>query len=320
MCRFLILAICCVWLALPSHATETISIASFNVKWIGYYPERDDEALAKLVKDFDIVVIQELVSPPYEATFPDGKAVKPDPQSAEFFDAMTDEGFSFVLSPEDTGPGEKNHNTSASTEWFVAFYKPEEVGIASDLPNGFIAKDLTAHPDYARVPYAFAFRVPNGPDFVLISVHLQPDASKAAKKRRKHELSSIAKWIDKSDNAEEKDFIILGDTNIQSCAELETAIPSHFVALNDECRDTVPAPPSRPYDQVFYHSDTTGNEIDTSFDLKVIDLVKEMEAEWEEDFPNEAYPGSPYKSKKFPKYYSDHNPVHFRILVVEDDD
>jgi len=48
------------------------------------------------------------------------------------------------------------------------------------------------------------------------------------------------------------------------------------------------------------------------------DSVKAMKDKWAVE--GEDYPGKPYKSKIFPKYYSDHNPVHFRILVVKDDD
>jgi exonuclease III len=303
--------------AFPATAADSIKIASFNVKWIGYYPERDDEFLAELMSQFDIVVVQELVAPPYPAKYPNGKKVKPDAQSAEFFDAMKEQGFKPILSPEDTGPGDKNHKNNASTEWFVAFYRDDKVELAEDLFSGFIAKDLTANKDYQRVPYAFAFRVPDGPDFVLISVHLQPNASSAARKRRAHELASIAKWIDKNDNAEEKDFIVLGDTNIQSCNELEKIMPTGFTALNSECKDTVTALVSRPYDQIFYLSEPTGKEIDKEHGFGVIDLVKEAKDQWTSDDP---FPGHPYKSKIFPKHYSDHDPIHFQIKVEDDDD
>jgi hypothetical protein len=141
--------------AFPATAADPIKIASFNVKWIGYYPERDDEFLAELMSQFDIVVVQELVAPPYPAKYPNGKKVKPDPQSAEFFNAMKEQGFKSILSPEDTGPGDKNHRNNASTEWFVAFYRDDKVELAEDLFSGFIAKDLTANEDY-RQPHGNA--------------------------------------------------------------------------------------------------------------------------------------------------------------------
>lgn len=200
-------------------------ICSFNVKWIGYYAERDDDALADILKDCDIVVIQELVSPPYQGNFPDGKPYKPDLESREFFDAMHSQGFEYLLSEEDTGTGDTIHTNSSSTEWFVAFYHPGRVDVANDLPSGFLDADRSNHPDYERVPYAFAFRSMDGKlDFVLISVHLKPDAGPANRARRKHELGAIAAWIDARDGTE-KDFVILGDMNIGSEAELASATP-----------------------------------------------------------------------------------------------
>ena len=86
--------------------------------------------------------------------------------------------------------------------------------------------------------YAFAFQTLNGMVvFVLVSVHLQPDPGPANRARRKHELESIAAWIDDNDEVE-KDFIILGDMNLQNAAEVVDATPLSFISLNDECRPT----------------------------------------------------------------------------------
>lgn len=328
---------------------KAVEIASFNVKWIGYYEkERDNEGLAKLVKGCDIVVIQELVSPPdvaktgkpvnwpdeRGAKYPNGKALKVDDGATNFFLAMADAGFKkHVLSEEDTGPGDKQHNNSAATEWFVAFYKSDRVCSAWDegcgdlSKGGFIARDLTANADHDRVPFAFPFRALRGnagakTDFVLISVHLRPDDGKADKRRRQHELKSIAAWIDgqidQQVEATERDFIILGDMNIQDCEELEEIIPTGLMSLNDECRDTVPSNASKPYDHVMFAPERT-TEIDRTYDLRVIDLVKKMRPRWSV-VGNGAYPGSPYKSRIFPKYFSDHHPVHFRVIIKSDDD
>ena len=38
---------------------------------------------------------------------------------------------------EDTGTGEKNHKNGSATEWWVAFYNPDNVQVADDLPGGF---------------------------------------------------------------------------------------------------------------------------------------------------------------------------------------
>ena len=106
------------------------------MQFVGLSTKRDEQALAEAVQDCDIVVVQEVCSPPFAGTFPDGTAFKPDDESQEFFDAMTALGYEFVLSEEDTGSGEKIHTNSSATEWWVAFYKPEAVAVANDLPVG----------------------------------------------------------------------------------------------------------------------------------------------------------------------------------------
>jgi len=297
--------------------SDFISICSFNIQFLGSSPVRNDEALASAVKDYDIVVVQELVAPPYEMKFPDGTEVKTDQESAEFFDAMAQFGFIYWLSEEDTGTGDKNHVNSNSTEWWVVFYKPGEVEQAKDLPHGFLADDRKNHPCYERVPYAFAFRSPNKAlDFVLISVHLKPNPGPKNRNRRKHELSAIAGWIYESESPE-KDYIILGDMNIYNFKELVSLTPEDFISLNDECRATntnLNSP--KPYDHVMYRPKFT-KEIDVGFDMAVVNLIEAMATYWNDD---NTYPGKPYVHDEFRKYFSDHHPVVFRIKIPSSDD
>ena len=51
-------------------------------------------------------------SPPYPMSFPNGNPAKPDNESAEFFDAMMEHGYEYILSEEDTGTGRANHKNS----------------------------------------------------------------------------------------------------------------------------------------------------------------------------------------------------------------
>jgi len=263
------------------------------------------------------VVIQELVAPPYAATFPDGAPVKPDPQSAEFFDAMKALGFDYWLSEEDTGTGDNNHYNSSSTEWWVTFYREDTLDQARDLPHGFLADDRSNHDDYERVPYAFAFRTADKKaDFVLVSVHLKPGSGRKETARRKHELGAIAAWIDDHDDTE-RDFIVLGDCNIEDAEELADSTPAGFVSLNDECKATntnVNGP--KPYDHVFFQPEFTP-EVDGEFDMVVVDLIEAMQPLWQGTDP---YPGKPYDHNEFRKFYSDHHPVVFQLRATGDDD
>ena len=268
-------------------------------------------ALANLAGGFDIVVVQELVAPPIPGTFPDGTPYKPDPEAAAFFDAMRQLGFSYVLSEEDTGSGDRLHINSSSTEWRVAFYRADKVQIARDLPGGYLADDRSNNNDYERVPYAFPFRSIDGScDFVLISVHLQPDNGP----KYRAELGAIASWVDAHDEYE-KDIIVLGDMNIENADELQDTTPAGFLSLNDECRPTN-TQGTRPYDHVMYRPAFT-REFDQQADLQVIDLVQAMQQYWNRPEP---YPSGPYSHNKFRAAYSDHHPVWFRLMPQPYDD
>jgi len=310
----------------PAESAESftgLSIVSFNIQFLGSFKKRDNAALADLLKDHDVVVVQELVAPPVDGSYPDGEPYSADNESVAFFDAMSRQGFEYMLSPEDTGSGDDIHKNSTSTEWWVAFYKPERVELALNLPHGFLAEDRSNNPDYERVPFAFPFRnLSGGEDFVLISVHLQPGGSSDDKARRNHELSSIASWIDENDD-QEKDFIILGDMNIENAEELSASTPAGFISLNDEMRRTntlindTSTHGAKPYDHVMYRPENTGNEVDVAFDLIVINLIEAMRPKWTS---SDSYPGDPYDHNLFKQYYSDHHPVEFRMIGIRDDD
>ena len=304
---------------------SSLEICSFNIQFLGLSTRRDDNALTSILRDYDIVVVQELVSPPFDGEFSNNTSFKPDKESAEFFNAMASLGFEYVLSTEDTGTGLRNHINSSATEWWVVFYKPNKVKIAEDLPTEFLADDRTDHKHYERVPHAFAFRTPDSKmDFVLISVHLKPNKGRADKKRRKEELATIAKWVNNKDN-KEKDFIILGDMNIENSTELQDATPGGFYSLNDECVATntnVNGP--KPYDHVMYKPEFT-SEIDKGYDFKVINLIEAMRPFWHS---TDSYPGGSVNPNSLPKYdhnrfrafYSDHHPVVFKMNVPDVDD
>ncbi len=306
--------------AAPSVGEQTtVSVCSFNIMWLGHYTKKLPEPLADLLKDYDIVVVQELVAPPVDGIYPDGTTYTADEQSAAFFAAMSAHGFDSLLSEEDTGTNPTIHIASPGTEWFTTFFKPDKVHPTADLPSGFLADDRSDHADYERVPYAFAFQTDSGhTDFVLISVHLQPDSTSADRERRKHELATIAQWVDDHDD-QEGDFIILGDMNLHDAAELADAIPAGFVSLNDDVADTTTSPTTdRPYDHVMYRPATSQDEIDTAFDFQVLDLVAEMEGRWDSSLG--PYPGDPYDHDEFKQRFSDHYPVVFRIIDTETDD
>jgi len=317
----LFLFICTNALALGTTppATSQISICSFNIKFVGHYKDKQNEALAAILKNFDIVLIQELVAPPIDGIYPDNNPYSADKEAKAFVEAMSTHGFEFLISNEDTGTNDQIHSKTSSTEWFILFYKPDAITEGTDIKSQFIAGNRANHDDYERVPYAFSLKTIDGKmDFVLISVHLDSGNDSESRERRKTELNAIAEWVDANDDGVEKDFIILGDMNIYTASELQNIIPDGFISLNDECRKTTTSSKNEYcYDHVMYRPAHT-SEIDTVYDLKTINLIEAMEQFWNSE--NGEYPGEPYDRHKFPVYYSDHYPVTFKLTVPLSDD
>ena len=300
---------------------RALSLVSFNIQFLGNGKHRDNSALAALVADHDVVVVQELVAPPYAGQFPNGNDYRPDAEAAAFFEAMAAEGFAYVLSEEDTGTGDRIHLNSTATEWWVAFYKADAVQPAPDLPHGYLASDRSNHPDYERVPYAFSFRAGEGlSDFVVISVHLKPGDRAGDTARRQRELAAIADWIDANDDIE-RDFFVVGDMNFEDCAEIDAIVPASLHALNQghDCQMTntnVKGP--RPYDNILIPHDRE-TEFGVWPTLSVIDLIEAMRNVWANTVGG-PYPGDPYDHNRFRARYSDHHPIVIRMGVAADDD
>lgn len=294
-----------------SHRPATLSICSFNIKFLGHYKDKRAAELANLVSDYDIVAIQEMVAPPVGGTFPDGTPYAADDESRAFFESMQSLGFTLSLSPEDTGK-DTIHRGGTSSEWFAAFYK-DTVQPAEDLPHGFLSDVRAGNKIYDRVPFAHSFRTHDGKfDFVLINVHLK--ANPSASDGRRMELQGISDWI-ASHDTNEKDFIILGDMNIQSKQELESVIPAGFVSLNASCCRTNLSSLPKPFDHVMIRSQFTTEVAMSSFE--VLDLISEMQPFWTGP---DAYPGIPYNGPRFSQLFSDHEPIEFLAILPNVDD
>ena len=125
--------------AVVENEAESLTICSFNIQFLGHFKNRDDTALSKILEDYDIVVVQELVAPPCKGKYPDDTEYEADVESKEFFDEMKSLGFKHVLSEENTGTNDEIHKATSATEWWVFFYKPDKVKEAEDLPSGFVS-------------------------------------------------------------------------------------------------------------------------------------------------------------------------------------
>ena len=75
----------------------------------------DLESKRRINKSRNQVIVQELIAPSTAWIYPSGEIYPGDPEAKAFFDEMKKHGFSYDLSPEDTGPGEENHDMTSAT-------------------------------------------------------------------------------------------------------------------------------------------------------------------------------------------------------------
>ena len=311
------------WIPAPqavSTAPDTLRVCSFNIKFLGSSKSKEDAALVQLVVPYHLVMVQELVAPPYDGAYPDGVPYTGDVEAARFFDRMKAAGFHYFLSDEDTG---KNTNRSAGTssEWSVAFYRPEVLQVDSSRSQ-YVSTPLVAHPTYDRVPFAFHFTTTDSTlDFTVINVHLASDEDATAQRRQ--ELQALVAYAE-ANYTFEKDVIILGDMNIQNAEELSNVLPQAWVTLNDQSAVTNVAAAKnpaagKPFDHVMYHPAHTTRDLDVAFDIQVVDIFARFYAQWAAANPSKAASSSWVSS--FGSVYSDHHPVTFQMLYgIGDDD
>ncbi|MEK6556651.1 MAG: endonuclease/exonuclease/phosphatase family protein, partial [Bdellovibrionota bacterium] len=320
---------------------KELQICSFNIQFLGLSNSRDSVALANYIKNqnCDLIVVQELIAPPdlnkltttftdfsdRKPFFLDGTPYRADTASSSFFGAMAAVGYTdFWLSEEDTGTSKKNKSNGSNTEWWVVFYRADKVKPAEPLQNisGFLDVKLAANPTFDRVPYSFAFQTLDEKfDFVLINVHLHPGPAPRDRDRRLKELRGIYSWIDEAKKiSNERDFIIIGDMNIEHSMELSTVLlDTPFVSLNVDAKTytntNIKKP--KPYDHVLLDPSVTTeiNHVDNFF---VADLIESMSSFWL--YSQGAYPGKPYVHDNFRWFFSDHHLVHFKAVYGALDD
>lgn len=295
---------------------DTLNICSFNIQFLGNFKNKDNATLSKILKSYDIVVIQELVAPPFPGKFPDKTSYKVDEESKAFYNEMIKQGFACWLSTEDTGPT-NNHVNSTASEWWIIFYKTTKVRGDSTRFHGFVSQPLVANPNQDRVSFVFPFKSVNGnTTFSLIPVHLNPGDSKEDYSRRQVEFNYLFNWTKKQTESN-KDFIVLGDCNIYQESEFVPFKKLDYFSLNNKCKSTntkiyESKEKGKPYDHVFYNSANKEDLLLNSFEVH--DLRSQVKA---------INPGNivePYDHDDFRSKYSDHLPISFKLITGKDSD
>jgi len=167
---------------------STIKIAAFNIQIFGEAKRQKDyvmEVLVDIVREFDIVLIQEIRDAEEE--------------TAPYFLQMINE----IEGPEYRFVRSERLGRTTSKEAYAYFYNSGTVEIIDDSDR--VYNDVSDI--FEREPYIVSFRSGNF-DFTLVGIHTKPDDAYSEIGNLTFVVSSIL-----SDNPEEMDIIVLGDLN-----------------------------------------------------------------------------------------------------------
>ena len=292
-----------------------LTICSFNIKWLGHYTRKKHQALANMMADYDMVIVQELMDPPVALQLP-GRSIEADEHSAQFFQFMEGHGFRWALSESGTGKPEPPGGGNAQ-EWPAVFYRDDEVRFV-DEQSSFLSSQTIENTVFDRVPYAFHFAAHDGSmDFTVINSHLTQGRSSVNATERQAELNAIARWCAQTTAAtNERDFLIVGDLNLKDQVETMALLPAGFAALNSNGTSTTMSNTNggSPYDNVLYQTSATANDLVLgNSQFTVLDLRVLANTHWD-------VPGSPPTGDDFSILFSDHKPVVFEMRYGAQDD
>jgi deoxyribonuclease-1-like protein len=185
--------------------TETAKIAAFNIQIFGQAKSQKEDVmsvLTKIVREFDIVLIQE-VRDASEQTIPN---------FVEEINQLEGPQYSFVRS--------ERLGRTTSKEAYAYLYNTQTVQFIQG--SDFVFNDFADV--FEREPYIASFKIGNF-DFVLIGIHTKPDDAYNEIGNLTLVVSSI-----QASKPEEKDIIVMGDFNADGSYFDESATSNPFKA------------------------------------------------------------------------------------------
>jgi len=220
---------------------KTAKIAAFNIQIFGQTKSQKEDvmvALTKTVREFDIVLIQEIRDASEETV----------PNFVEEINLVEGSKYSFVRS--------ERLGRTTSKEAYAYIYNTETVQFiqASD----YVYNDVDDV--FEREPYIASFKIGNF-DFVLVGIHTKPDDAY----NEIGNLTSVVSSIQMA-NPNENDIIVMGDFNADGSyfdeddtSNLFKASEYHWVITND--MDTM-VKTDYTYDRIVVLDTTFNHEYD----------------------------------------------------------
>jgi len=218
--------------------SSIVKIASFNIQVFGRSKISDTkimDMLAKIIKRYDIVAIQEIRSAK-------GYVI---PSLLSHIN-KGDLKYDYVIS--------KRLGRTESKEQYAFVYNTKTVSL---IPGSAYVVD-DAEDVFEREPFVAYFKSGNF-DFKIVDIHIKPEDVEA-------ELTHLAVVInDIYKNSSEKDIIVLGDMNADGSYFNEAKLSTIFqtwVQMIDNFQDTTVAVSANTYDRMMTRKETANEEYD----------------------------------------------------------
>lgn len=197
-------------------------IASWNIKWFGYFSEdkHDYRAMADVVRRFDVLAIQELRGDKY----------------ADRMDSLTAEllrrgyNYTYMVSELSGYRNNPDKNKKDYVERFAFLWDADRVRpVRPDSPYYFISRPVINNDFFRQVPVAADFRLLGGGgfDFTLLTTHTV--FKKEISYVRASEMQFLHDWMNnrlRDERIKEKDIFIMGDFNANPPGQ-----PAHFNSI-----------------------------------------------------------------------------------------
>jgi endonuclease/exonuclease/phosphatase family metal-dependent hydrolase len=214
----------------PQGSYEPVKIAAFNIQVFGKTKASKPEVmdiLAKTIRNFDIVAVQEIRDKSQTAL----------PALVAEVNALGGPEYKYIVSDR--------LGRTTSKEQYAYLYNTETVELGQTEPYVYQDENDVFH----REPYIASFKTKNGNfDFVLITIHTDPDEAP-------DEILNLRMAVDEAETYHyDGDFIILGDLNADCNyydeERIQTDIPVGYILLIENDEDTTTKSTDCTYDRI----------------------------------------------------------------------
>ena len=317
-------------IVIVSCPENQIRLGTFNIEKLGKANEYQARNAAEILKNYDLVAIQEVMN---TGATRNNHIGKKGIEALQQIVAYLGDDWAYIVSIEPNGTANAERSGALNTfEYYAFIYRKSKVELISDSAYLW-DEDVNSmqglkdqERQFDREPFIASFKVKNGNlDFTLITIHA---ASPSAEWRKDEirRLKIVYETVQDS-NANQNDVFLLGDFNtsvdkkewesLKSLPGMKHILTSSNVTTLYKARGRLS---KNQYDTIWYQAEYSDEDI-------IAETANVHEA-WREsiDMPNDVRLPRSIKSNEnkkiwlYGKYVSDHLPITMLLLVDKDTD